>query len=159
MMRILFLPFVLVVAGCATTVERPGEPRSDVLRDVESYAVACCLARQTEPYLKDQASAWASGIVQRSHGDIEHFKGVCKEVEREDAKGDTFVVLMDGKVGRAVKAVPLAHCFEILDTTTVRASIQKAVDSLVPDYEAARDLTGNDSGQKWQKWGQTTIKY
>ena len=138
MMRILFLLLGLSAAGCMTGAEKAGGSRPFVLRDVEGYAIACCLARQTEPYLKDQGDAWASGIVQRSHGDMERFKGVCEQVEHETAKGDMFVILTDRKAESAVKTVPLAYCAEIIDTPSVRDAIQKAVEALVPNYEFAR---------------------
>src|SRR2546427_6325373 len=70
-MRMALLACGLVIAGCTPDTNPAGGTRTQVQRDVESYAIASCLTQQAEPYLKDQGDAWASVIVQRMHGDIE----------------------------------------------------------------------------------------
>src|SRR3989442_2321369 len=67
-MRMALLACGLVIAGCTPDTNPAGGTRTQVQRDVESYAIASCLTQQAEPYLKDQGDAWASVIVQRMHG-------------------------------------------------------------------------------------------
>src|SRR5256885_5566908 len=86
-MRMALLACGLVIAGCTPDTNPAGGTRTQVQRDVESYAIASCLTQQAEPYLKDQGDAWASVIVQRMHGDIEVLAGIAEQVQRENTKG------------------------------------------------------------------------
>jgi hypothetical protein len=118
----------------------PGQPaygRSDVQRDVEGYAVASCLIKQKEPYLKDQGALWADGIVQRSHGDIEDFRSVADAVEADIAQKPMALARRESDPMHAVP-VPVPYCAEIVDDPAVRAAIDKAIKKLTPAYRRAK---------------------
>jgi hypothetical protein len=133
-MRIILLLLGLIVAGCAVRTEAIGAPRSEVLRDVEGYAIASCLLNQTDPYLKDQGDAWASVIVQRMKGNSDDLADIREEVKREIAKGR--MAIIRNEIGpEKDKAVPLLYCNEIIDRPRIRAAIQSAVAVLKPSYE------------------------
>jgi hypothetical protein len=133
-MRIILLLLGLIVAGCAVRTETIGAPRSEVLRDVEGYAIASCLLNQTDPYLKDQGDAWASVIVQRMKGNFDDLAGIREEVKREIAKG-RMAIIRNETGPEKDKAVPLLYCNEIIDRPKIRTAIQSAVAVLKPSYE------------------------
>jgi hypothetical protein len=60
--------------------------------DVEGYAIASCLANQSQTHLKDQGDAWASTIVQRMRESVEVFADIAEQVKRENAKGDMAII-------------------------------------------------------------------
>jgi hypothetical protein len=62
--RLLVSVWLSVGPSCAATLNLDGK-RPPVLRDVEGYVIASCLAQQSEPYLKDQGDGWASVVIQR----------------------------------------------------------------------------------------------
>lgn len=132
-MRVGLLVMGLVVVGCAAEVETIGRPRPEVLRDVEGYAIASCLANQAQPYLKDQGDAWASVIVQRMKGSIDVLAGVAEQVNRESANG-VMAVIRDETGSGKDKVLPVLYCGEIIDRPSVRAEIQRAVAALSPSY-------------------------
>lgn len=130
-MRCVLLLACLAFGACAADTGRLGSARSDVLRDVEGYAVASCLVNQAEPYLKDQGDAWASVVLQRTKGDVEVFARIAEEVKRENAKADMAVIRNEAEPG-SDKALPVLHCAEMIDRASVRAAIQKAVATIEP---------------------------
>jgi len=133
MMQIVLFLLGLGVAGCAAGANAIGAPRPDVLRDVEGYAIASCLANQAQPYLREQGDAWASVIIQRSRADLDTLARLDEQVKREIAKGDMAVIR--NEVGpEKDKILPLLYCAEIIDTPSVRAAIRKAVVKLSPAY-------------------------
>lgn len=134
-MRMALLACGLAIAGCTPDTNPAGVPRTQVQRDVESYAIASCLTSQTEPYLKDQGDAWASVIVQRMHGDIDVLAGIAEQVQRENTKGDMAVMRDETRPGQG-KPLPVLHCGEVIDRPAVRAAIQKAIAALRPSYES-----------------------
>lgn len=133
MRRIILLLLGLVLAGCTAKIDTSGGPRSEVLRDVEGYAIAVCLINQTQPYLKDQGDSWTSVIVQRMRGNPEVLAGVVEQVKHENAKGEMAVIRSETEPGKD-KVLPLLYCYEIIDRPSVRAAIQKAVAALKPSY-------------------------
>ncbi len=140
-MRVALLLLVPAIAGCTPDTNPAGGARTQVQRDVESYAIASCLTQQAEPYLKDQGDAWASVVVQRMHGDIEVLAGIAEQVQRENAKGgngakDDMAVMRDEARPGQGKPLPVLHCGEVIDRPTVRAAIQKAITALRPSYES-----------------------
>lgn len=134
-MRVALLLLVPAIAGCTPDTNPAGGARTQVQRDVESYAIASCLTQQAEPYLKDQGDAWASVIVQRMHGDIEVLAGIAEQVQRENTNGD-MAVMRDETRPRQGKPLPVLHCGEVIDRPDVRAAIQKAITALRPSYES-----------------------
>lgn len=134
-MRAALLLLVPAIAGCTPDTNPAGGARTQVQRDVESYAIASCLTQQTEPYLKDQGDAWASVVVQRMHGDIEVLAGIAEQVQRENTNGD-MAVMRDETRPRQGKPLPVLHCGEVIDRPAVRAAIQKAIAALRPFYES-----------------------
>lgn len=137
-MRMALLACGLVIAGCTPDTNPAGAARTQVQRDVESYAIASCLTQQAEPYLKDQGDAWASVVVQRMHGDIEVLAGIAEQVQRENTKGangDMAVMRDETRPGQG-KPLPVLHCGEVIDRPAVRAAIQKAIAALRPSYES-----------------------
>lgn len=130
---------LLVVGACAVPgfSTRAAQGRSRVQRDVEGYATASCLARQKDPVLKDQGSAWLDVIVQRSEGDIEEFKSVADAVEAQLAR-EPMPMARQERDPMHSKALPLLQCAEIIDDPTVRSAINKAIKKLTPAYRHAR---------------------
>jgi hypothetical protein len=100
---------------------------------VESYAIASCLARQDQPYLKDQGDAWASVILQRSKGELEVFIGVAEAIKAEIAKADMPVIHTETQPMKG-KPLPVLYCGEIIDAPQVRAAINRAIRKLAPSY-------------------------
>lgn len=133
-MRVALLLLGLTVVSCAPRHSTVATPRTEVLRDVEGYAIASCLTIQTQPYLKDQGDAWASVIVQRAKGSLDVLTGVAEQVKRENAKGNMAVIREEEGQGKD-KLLPVLYCGEIIDRSSVRAAIQKAVVELAPSYE------------------------
>lgn len=134
-MRVALLLLVPAIAGCTPDTNPAGAARTQVQRDVESYAIASCLTQQAEPYLKDQGDAWASVVVQRMHGDIETLAGIAEQVQRENTNGDMAVMRDETRPGQG-KPLPVLHCGEVIDRPAVRAAIQKAIAALRPSYES-----------------------
>ncbi len=116
---------------------RPAYARSDVQRDVEGYAVASCLMKQKEPLLKDQGALWADGIVQRSHGDIEDFRGIAEAVDADVAQKPVPQARRESDPMHATP-VPVPFCAEIIDDPPVRAAIDKAIKKLMPAYRRVK---------------------
>lgn len=132
MMRFLLFSLGLLVVGCTPKINAIGEPRLDILRDVESYAIASCLTKQSSPYLKDQGDAWASVIIQRMKGSLDPLTGIAEQVARESAKGEMALIRNEGGTD---KPLPLLYCGEIIDKPAVRAEISKAIAMLKSSYE------------------------
>jgi hypothetical protein len=123
----------LLALVCASTGSKIAYGRSDVQRDVEGYAASSCLTSQKDAYLKDQGDGWASVIVQRSHGDIEHFKKVADAVNTEVAQGHVAVMRVESDPAHG-KELPVLTCVEIIDAPRVREAIDKAIKKLAPTY-------------------------
>jgi hypothetical protein len=139
-MRTLFtLPTAALFVVCTFAPLATGAPqtRTAVQRDVEGYAIASCLVRQTEPYLKDQGYAWIDVIIQRSEGDVEHLKRVAEAVEAQVAEGAMPMTRQEGAPKQA-KALPVLLCAEIIDEEQVRSAIDKAIRKLSPAYRRAK---------------------
>ncbi|WP_206199449.1 hypothetical protein [Parasulfuritortus cantonensis] len=133
MTRLALLLSALAIAGQVNGAGTIGAPRPAVLRDVEGYAIASCLARQDRPYLMDQGDAWASVIVQRMKGDVNVLAGLAEQVQAESARGRMAVIRDEANPGKD-KMLPVLYCSEIIDRPTVRAAIEKAVAALAPSY-------------------------
>jgi len=129
MVRLVALWFLLFTS----TVSKVALCRSDVQRDVEGYAIASCLIGQKDAYLRDQGDAWASVIVQRSHGDAEYFKQVADVVDTEIKQGHVAVMRVESGSAQS-KELPVLTCAEIIDVPSVRESINSAVKKLTPAY-------------------------
>lgn len=127
-------PFGVAIASCAPKLETFGAPRPEVLRDMESYAIASCLTIQTHPYLKDQGDAWALVIAQRMQGDLDVLANIAEQVKHESAKGEMAVVRDETGTGKD-KPLPVLYCNEIIDKPSVCAAIQRAVAMLGPSYK------------------------
>ena len=117
---------LVTLSACMATIPARAIANDAVRRDVESYAIASCLTYQQEAFLKDQGDGWASAIVQRSKGDINDLTAVAEVVKDEVAKGN--MVVIRNEDGRAPdKALPVAYCFEILDTLSVHTAVEQAI--------------------------------
>jgi len=128
---------VAVTFTCGSLWTGRAEARSDVQRDVEGYAIATCLTKQSDPTLKDQGDAWASVIVQRAHGDLDPFHAVQDAVEAALKKG-TVPAIHNEQDPKHSKPVPLLYCAEIIDEPTVRPVIDKSIKRLAPAYRRAK---------------------
>ncbi len=128
-----YLLCALLIAGCAPKSDLRGAPRPEVLRDVEGYAIASCLTKQSLPYLKDQGDAWASVIVQRMKGNLDALAGVAGAVAQEAGKGEMAVIRSESGVAKD-KTLPVLYCGEIIDQPAVRAEISKAIATLQTAY-------------------------
>ena len=81
--------------GCVSGNPGVFKPRSPLVRDVESYAMASCLTAQADPLLKDQGDGWAWVIMQRMKGELEVFTTLGAKVSAVVAKGDMAVIPTD----------------------------------------------------------------
>jgi hypothetical protein len=102
-------------------------------RDVEAYAIASCLYYQKQPFLKDQGDGWASAVIQRFKGDLDDLTAVAAVVKAEVSKGD-MVVIPDETVPEREMALPVAYCFDILNTPSVHAAVEKSINKLESFY-------------------------
>jgi len=109
--------------------------RSPVQRDVESYAIASCLAAQDQPYLRDQGDAWASVIIQCAKGELDVLTAIATAVKAELAKGDMAVIRSETAPMKG-KPLPVLYCGEIIDAPSVRTAIDKAIKKLAPSYRS-----------------------
>ena len=133
-MRITIVLLALMITGCTAKTITDGVPRSNVLRDIEGYAIASCFVFQSHPYLKDQGDAWASVIIQRMKGNPNALAGIVEQVKIEIAKGDIAVIRDDVVPGKD-KTLPVLFCSEIIDKPGVRAAIHKTIVVLEPLYD------------------------
>jgi hypothetical protein len=132
--RVTYCFFAASLTACVTTPPSKAHAQDTTRRDVESYAIASCLVYQKQPYLKDQGDGWASAIVQRAKGDINDLTAVAMAVKTEVAKGNMAVIR--NEMGPAPdKLLPVAYCYEILDTPLVHEAVEKAIGNLVPFYK------------------------
>ena len=135
-MRIRFVIANFVFAAlnaCATTQNKPISGHNAASHDLEEYAIASCLFYQQQPFLKDQGDGWASAIIQRSKGKLDGFSAVADAVKMEISKGDMVVIRAENEPGHE-KALPVAYCFELLNTASVRLAVEKATKQLESSY-------------------------
>lgn len=133
-MRLPTLAVVFMLLGLFGAAALAGSLRGRpaLQRDVEGYAVAACFARQREPLLKAQGYAWASAIVQRSHGKIDSFTAVGLAVDAA-LKAGAMPVGHDDATGKDF-AMPLARCGDIIDEARVATAISTAQNQLARAY-------------------------
>jgi hypothetical protein len=134
MMRTILLVLTLTATGFSTEAHPVGTPRSELLRDVEGYAIASCFINQAQPYLKDQGYAWSETIIQRGKAPLEDLAPIFDAVKLELDKGHMAVVFSENSPTKD-KEAPVLYCGEIIDKSTVRAAIQKAIIKLKPYYK------------------------
>ncbi len=94
---------------------------------------ASCLFYQQQPFLKDQGDGWASAIIQRSKGELDDFTAVADVVKMEISKGNMVVIRAENEPGHE-KALPIAYCFGLLKTASVRLAVEKATKQLEDSY-------------------------
>lgn len=126
----------LVLVASTIACSAGAAPRSHLQRDVEGYAMAVCLIKQPNAFMKDQGDGWASNIVQRGHGEVEILFAMAKVVDAEVAKGDMAAIMVENPP-QTLKALPLQYCAEIIDTPRVRGAIEVARARLAADYRRA----------------------
>jgi hypothetical protein len=126
-----------VLLSCVAGGAAGARPRTAVQRDVEDYAVATCLTKQNETFLKEQGDLWADAIVQRSAGPIEDFTSVADAVAADVATKPMAMAHQESDPMHA-KPVPIPYCAEIVDDKPVRAAIDKAIKKLAPEYVRAK---------------------
>ena len=133
-MRSTVLCMALATASSmAVAVDATRVARSPVLRDVEGFAIASCLASQSTAYLKRQGDAWASAIIQRGKGDVEVLGALQAVVERELSTYPMDVAPNESEPGTTM-TLELMYCGEIVDRPAVRRAIGRAVSKLKPAY-------------------------
>lgn len=104
--------------------------RSEVQRDVESYAIATCLTLQKADFLKGQGDGWGSVIVNRGHGDVEDWHPLIRAVKSVVENEHLPVTQGDGKV----LELPVAFCVEIIDHPEIANVIRKTIEKMTPAY-------------------------
>lgn len=107
--------------------------RTALDRDVQGYAVATCMAAQSEPFLRDQGDAWAAAIVQRGHGSIAQLAPLRAAVLAELAKRN-IPIGREEAAPMAGKPLVVMYCAEIIDTPSVRTAIARARSALSRAY-------------------------
>lgn len=124
--------FIAAVA-CFSTNAQADSTRSALQRDVQAYAIASCLSYQPQPYLHQQGEAWASVIIQRSKGNLDAFASIAKQVKLELGKAE--MAWARNELGPDKdQALPVLYCYEISDKPSLRAVLQKAMQTLKPFY-------------------------
>lgn len=121
------------LTACAATPTASVSGHKAAKRDVEAYAIASCLNYQNQPYLKDQGDGWASAVIQRFKGELDDLTTVAAVVKAEVLKGD-MVVIPDETVPECEMALPVAYCFDILNTPSVHAEVEKSINKLESFY-------------------------
>ncbi len=119
-MRIISLFVILLSISCSTKSISSTPSRTDVLRDVEGYAIASCLTFQSQPYLKDQGDAWASVIIQRMKGSPAVLFDIIEKVKTEIKKGN-MTTIRDETNLKQDKVLPIFFCSEIIDVPDIRS--------------------------------------
>lgn len=109
---------LLAASGAAVT---PGWR----LADVREYAMATCLAGQTEPALRDQGRAWAGVVVQRGPGDPARLRAVDAAVLNELARRDVPIV-HDETNPAGGTPLWIRWCVMMADRPTVRIATVRA---------------------------------
>lgn len=124
---------IATLNACATTPNIPTNGRNAATRDVEEYAIASCLFYQQQLFLKDQGDSWASAIIQRSKGELDYFTALADAVKMEVSKGNMVVIRAENEPGHE-KALPIAYCFELLNTPSVHSAVERATKKLASSY-------------------------
>lgn len=132
--KLIFYFFIFsILNSCATVTTSSKSGYEAAKRDVESYAIASCLNYQKQPYLKDQGDGWAASIIQRFKGELDDLTVVATVVKAEVLKGD-MVIIPDETVPEREMALPVAYCFDILNTPNVQATVKKSIKKLQSFY-------------------------
>lgn len=133
MMRVTIFLIFFLVTSCASRPDMHQDYQQKLLRDVEGYAIASCLASLSNSYLKDQGDAWASVIVQRMSGDPSFLLDIVEQVAIEVEKGNMAVMRSDVEPEQD-KMLPVLFCSEIIYQPKIRGKILEAVKNLEPFY-------------------------
>lgn len=132
MIRTRLLP-ALLAGSCAVTAGAAPAPSPSLLRDLDAYAAASCLAALDHPFLKDQGERWAGAVVQRSAGPIAAWRPVADAVRLELKRAG--IAQAQGAGPRApALALPVMTCGEIADAPPVRRAIARAAATLTGAY-------------------------
>lgn len=121
------------LTACAATPTASVSGHEAAKRDVEAYAIASCLNYQRQPFLKDQGDGWASAVIQRFKGELDDLAAVAAVVKAEVSKGN-MIVIPDETVPEREMALPVAYCFDILNTPSVHAAVEKSINKLESFY-------------------------
>ena len=124
---------VFVLNACTMNANNFAIDKHQAVRDLQEYAIASCLFNQESPFLRDQGDSWASAIIQRSRGALEHFTAVADVVKAEVSKGNMVVVRAENEPGHE-KPLPIAYCVALLDTVSVRDAVNKAAKKIESAY-------------------------
>lgn len=113
------------LAGCATGADRLAG-RTQLVRDVEGYAMAVCLMQQKSSYLRNQGDAWAAVVVQRTDMGIDALADVARAVKDEIGRVGMAVSRDEASAGKGTP-LPIFYCSEMVGRPTVRQAIMHAV--------------------------------
>lgn len=127
------LAFLLLGACAGGPGPEQAGGQEALARDVAAYAVASCLARLDEPFLREQGVLWAGAVVQRGHGPVEPLIALAEAVEAELARTGVAQGKPDGP-GAPTKPMPLMTCGEIVHRPAVRAATARTAAALRPSY-------------------------
>lgn len=125
-MRFVLMVMAAAMAGCTMHPASLSNVNHQVLKDIESYAIASCLCNQADPYLKQQGDAWASAIIQRTNITLETLTSISAQIDNYAGGGQTALVRSEAP-GEKDKSLPLMFCYEIVEKSEIRAAIQGAV--------------------------------
>jgi hypothetical protein len=123
------ITLLLCLAGCISTMANTA-----LDRDLNGYAVAACLLEIGEGRVGDDASTWASAIVQRSHGDIEPFTRVSDAARAAARRIGPALVHGDDATDAGAKRSALLTCEDITADANVARAIAAAHASLSEYY-------------------------
>jgi len=107
--------------------------RTPLQRDVEGYAVAACLTRQSPAYLKQQGEGWAQIIIERGHGRPEPLDALNRVVRAEAGRAPPYVDRDEADPTKG-SPMPVAFCAELIDRPRVKAAIARTAAALAPAY-------------------------
>lgn len=109
------------------------DARSPLQRDVEGFAIASCLARQSPAYLKQQGEGWAQIIIARGHGSPKPLDALDRVVRVEAVRAAPYVNRDEANPMKG-SPMPIGFCAELVDRPAVRAAITRTMAALAPAY-------------------------
>jgi hypothetical protein len=123
-----FLLTCFIFSGCSTGANSRIAEKTNLITDLEDYAIASCLALQKEAFLIGQGDAWASVVIQRTKVDTENLMLIYTEVQQLTQKKEMPVIRIETD-NVDEKSLPIMYCKEIIDEPSIRSLILQIVHS------------------------------
>lgn len=130
MLFYLSLPIIIVLATLKISYAQEEPSNEEMLHEIKGYAIASCLTKQKEAFLKDQGYRWAEAIIQSSSRyDFEVLLAISDAVKKEISKNNMFTI-RDETTPYIPKALPIYYCYGIASKPSVQATALKVYTQL-----------------------------